>query len=283
MDFATEYATGLLFAADVTEAATWPERGTHGADQLKEPYLQDLLSNQRNYDWCDNRQDVDVAVNGALRATVDYVARRHALSPSSAPGQPRQLWPDLDERLAALANALHFAASAAEKAWPHELDFVLEPWLRRRLARLLQAPTPTEGVGTFEARIRHAVTVTHRYRHVRYELFGDRTWTGRPEASWWCPDDDLAARAPFDGYAHGDVPVYALVLDDASSRRAGELTVCTGRSEEARTYRFVVIDGEPQLPDGCDPAVHEAVTAALTALGVLPALPAPGISDPQAG
>jgi hypothetical protein len=133
IDFETEYAAGLLFAAELTEAATRPERGTHGVERLKEPYAQELLRSQKNYDWCDNRQDVDTAVHSALRATVDYVARRHALSASSAPGVPRQLWPDLLERLAAMAKVLEFAAVAAEVAWRHHLAVVLEPWLRRRL------------------------------------------------------------------------------------------------------------------------------------------------------
>ncbi|WP_344134581.1 hypothetical protein [Luedemannella flava] len=115
--FDTEYAAGLLFAADVTEAATRPEHGAHGAERLKDPYAQELLRCQRNYEWCDNRHDVDLAVHGALRATVDYVARRYALSPSPEPGRPHQLWPDLDDRLAALARALEFAAAAAEDAW----------------------------------------------------------------------------------------------------------------------------------------------------------------------
>jgi hypothetical protein len=126
---------------------------------------------------------------------------------------------------------------------------------------LLRVPGIEEGLGSLEARVRHAVTLAHRYRLMRYELFGDRHWIGRPEAPWWCPDHDLAARSPFDGYAKGGVPAYALTLTDHQSgnHRAGELTVVAAPSEPPRCHDFDIIDGELRMHDEVDPATHLAV------------------------
>jgi hypothetical protein len=255
----TEYAAALLFAAEVTDAATRPGYGHHGEERLRDPYARELLGRQGSWALCDSRQDVDMAAAGPLEATVGYLARRAALAPWSLAGRPHELWPDLEARLGALAEALEFAATCAEEARPHLLGAALKAWLRHRLAELLRAPAPGASLGGFEARVRRAVTVTHRYRIVRYELFGDRHWQGRPEAPWWCPDLDLAARSPFQGHATGEMPAYLLRL----AGTAGELTVATRPGEPARTYTFTVSGGVAHLG-----AEHrEAARAGLAALG----------------
>nr|WP_152332319.1 hypothetical protein [Micromonospora purpureochromogenes] len=153
----TRYAEALLFAAEVVDAATRPPHGDHGEEVLRDPYAREMLRHQRDWSWCDSRQDVDLAASGALRATVEYVARRHATALPDYTGRAGEHWPDVDDRLARLASALRFAAEAAEQAWPHRLQQVLAPWVRQRLAALLTITGRAEGLGSLDARVRRAV------------------------------------------------------------------------------------------------------------------------------
>ncbi|MEV7230323.1 hypothetical protein AB0M79_25390 [Polymorphospora sp. NPDC051019] len=153
----TRYAEALRFAAEVVDAATRPPHGDHGDELLRDPYAQELLKHQSDWSWCDNRQDVDLAAGGALRATVEYVARRHAVALPDHTGRAGEQWPDVDDRLAWLESALCFAVEAAEEAWPHRLQQVLAPWVRQRLTVLLATTDRAEGLGNLDARVRRAV------------------------------------------------------------------------------------------------------------------------------
>jgi hypothetical protein len=77
----SSYADSLLFAAEVTDAATLVPHGEHGADRVRRPFLKELQSHeQANWDWCDNKLDFELAASAPLRATAEYLAARHALS-----------------------------------------------------------------------------------------------------------------------------------------------------------------------------------------------------------
>ncbi|WP_139131442.1 hypothetical protein [Micromonospora halophytica] len=106
----TRYAEALLFAAEVVEAATHPPRGDHGEEVLRDPCAQKLLRHQSDWSWCDNRQDVDLAAGGALRATVEHLAYCHATALPDHTGRAGEHWPDVDNRLTRLASALRCAA-----------------------------------------------------------------------------------------------------------------------------------------------------------------------------
>jgi hypothetical protein len=145
----------------------------------------------------------------------------------------------------------------------------LVSWIRGRLAKLLESSGLTMGLGAFEARIRHAATLTWRYRALRYELFADRHWTGRPEAQWWCPDSDLAARSPFDGYATGRVPAYAVRFEEATGeRRTGQVTVATVGTRTAQAHTFEVVRGGLRLPPDAEAGCVKATYDALSVLGM---------------
>jgi hypothetical protein len=265
----TMYADGLLFAAEVADAATRVPHGDHGEKRLRDPYTRDLLDQQSGWSWCDNRQDVDLVAGAALRATVEYVARRHALALPDHTGHAHECWPDVDERLAQLEAALRFAVEAAEEAWPHRLHEILAPWARERLATLLAAAGRAEGLGSLDARVRRAITVAWQYRSARYELFGDHTWRGRPPARWWCLDGALALRSPFDGHATGSVACYALrltQLDPIAGCAAGELTVGYGYAVPLAAYPVSVSGGALAAP--VDAMHRKEVADALSALGL---------------
>ncbi|WP_139128906.1 hypothetical protein [Micromonospora nigra] len=265
------YAEALLFAAEVVDAATRPPHGDHGEEVLRDPYAQKLLRHQSDWSWCDNRQDVDLAAGGALRATVEYVARRHATALPDHTGRAAEHWPDVDDRLARLASALRFAAEAAEQAWPHRLGQVLAPWVRQRLAGLLATTGRAEGLGSLDARVRRAIVLAWQYRSVRHELFADHHWQGRPPAPWWCLDGTIAARSPFDGYATGQVPSYALHLthlDHTTGQGEGELTVAHSGTAPLTSYPVTITHRAPTLTADVE-AVHRAAVAdALSALGL---------------
>ncbi|MFG3417720.1 hypothetical protein [Micromonospora sp. NPDC048063] len=267
----TRYAEALLFAAEVVDAATRPPHGDHGEEVLRDPYAREMLRHQSDWSWCDNRQDVDLAASGALRATVEYVARRHATALPDHTGRAGEHWSDVDDRLARLAAALRFAAEAAEQAWPHRLQQVLAPWVRQRLAALLAATDRAEGLGILDARVRRAVVLAWQYRSVRHELFADHHWQGRPSAPWWCLDGALAVRSPFDGYATGQVPSYALHLthlDLTMGRGEGELTVAHSGTAPLTAYPVTITDSAPTLAADVKAEHRTAVADALSALGL---------------
>ncbi|MCM0673544.1 hypothetical protein NCC78_02245 [Micromonospora phytophila] len=95
----------LLFTAEVVDAATRPPHVDHGGGLLRDPYVAGDAGHQSDWSWCDNRQDVDLAAGGALRATVEYVAHRHATALPDHTGRAGEHWPDVDDRLARLASA----------------------------------------------------------------------------------------------------------------------------------------------------------------------------------
>lgn len=265
----TRYADALVFAAEVTEAATRTLGGARYEEELKAPFFDALSRQQSDWEWCDNREDVDLVAGQAMAATVDFLARRHALAvPCSLGEAPARLWPDSPRRIDALREALEFAASVAEYAWPHELDGPLARWIRERLTGLLAPTADDEPLACLESRVRLAVVICHRYRCCRYQLFGDRHWTGGPPAPWWCPDRDLAARSPFDGYATGEVPAYLLRLDRGSPRDSrGTLSVATTPAAAVREYPVQVRAGVAVVPPDAGSAAREAAQDAVTALG----------------
>jgi hypothetical protein len=255
----------------VVEAATRVPHGDHGENRLRDPYVRELLQHQRDWTWCDDRQDVDLAAGGPLRATVEYIALRHGLALPDHTGRVHDRWPDADDRLARLEAALRFAVEAAEKAWPHRLHEVLAPWARLRLSTLLAAADQREGLGSLDARVRRAVTLAWQYRSMRHELFGDHNWRGGPPARWWCLDGTLAVRSPFDGDAIGQVPCYALhltQLDILAGYGAGDLTVGYGGTTPLTTCPVTVTDGALTLPVAMADAHSTAVADALAALGL---------------
>ncbi|WP_432902888.1 hypothetical protein ACQP1S_03400 [Micromonospora matsumotoense] len=267
----TTYADALLFAAEVVDAATRAPHGDRGEEMLRDPYAQEMLRQQNNWSWCDNRQDVDLAAGGALHATVEYLARRHATALPDHTGRAGEHWPDVDDRLARLASALRFAAKAAEQAWPHRLGEILAPWVRQRFAALLTATGRAEGLGSLDARVRRAVVLAWHYRSMRHELFGDHHWRGRPPAPWWCLDGTLAVRSPFDGYATGQVPSYALRLthlDHATGHGEGELTVAGSGTAPLTSYPVTITHSAPTLAGDVEAVHRTAVVDALAALGL---------------
>ncbi|MFI0796057.1 hypothetical protein ACH4OY_25755 [Micromonospora rubida] len=267
----TRYAEALLFAAEMVDAATRPPHGDHGEEVLRDPYAQEMLRHQSDWSWCDNRQDVDLAASGALRATVEYVAHRHGIALPNRTGRAYERWPDVDDRLARLESALRFAVEAAEQAWPHRLQQVLAPWVRQHLAALLATAARAEGLGSLDARVRRAVKLAWQYRSVWYELFADHHWQGRPPAPWWCLDGTLAVRSPFDGYATTQVPSYALHmthLDLTAGRGEGELTVAYFGTVPLTSYPVAVTDGVPTLPTDMEVGHRTAVADALSAFGL---------------
>lgn len=273
-----QYVQALTFAADLTDAITRVGHGEHGVKRLREPLLQALDSAEQSWSWSDNRDDEALIAGGALRATAVYQASRHALGMPHLAGELTELWPDVGERAAALKSALLFAVHTAEESRGHELGPpVLAPWIRERLDALLAAPAAGEAITSVEARIRHGVRLCHRYSELCSELFGDRTWTGRPVAPWRCPDTDLAVRSPFDGYCNGHAPTYALRLVDDSEGGGGAdtdeqnatFTVANRYDPPPVHYPVVIRDGAVHLPDelAADALCAPAVAAALRALG----------------
>ena len=270
------YAEALLLAADVSEAASLTLGGSRFEGTLKEPLVKTLLDDGNGWGWADSSRDLDLIAGKALTETVDFVARRHALAvPVVGEAAPGDLWPDLADRLRLLHEALVFAASVAEDAWPTSPRGLLEQWIRERLAVLVAPVEGHETVGALEARLRHAVVLCHRYRQSCYQLFGDRMWIGRP-ARWWCPDQDLAARSPFHDFGKSRSPIHVLRIRSGSARTgAGELTVQHVESEPPSTYRFAVTDGTVQLePSSADDARNgdgpdELIYVVREALGAL--------------
>jgi hypothetical protein len=250
MDISTAsgaYAPALLLVVDVSEAASRSLGGPRYEGDLRAPVVEALLDDAGAWVWADDREHLDLIVGKSLAATVDFACRRRALTVPVAGGRlPRELWPDLDERVASLHEALVFAASVADAAWRPVLGPVLEQWIRDRLAVLVAPPESAESLGALEARLRRAVVLTHRYRQVRHQLFGDGTWTGREQGLWWCPDVDLAARVPFD--ASGELPAHVVRLRTGTSRNgSGDVTRQTKPSGGPRTVGFVVTEGVVHL------------------------------------
>jgi len=243
------YAEALLLAKDVSEAASRTLGGPRFEEALKAPLVKTLLDDGHGWAWADNSKDLDLIAGGALTETVDFVCRRHALAvPVVGEDAPSDLWPDLADRLRLLHEALVFAASVAEDAWPCSPRGLLAQWIRERLAVLVAPTEGHESLAALEARLRHAVVLCHRYRQVCYQLFGDRMWTGRPTGRWWCPDLDLAARAPFHDFGKSPRPIQVLRLRTGTARTgSGEMAVQAVESEPASTYRFAETDGRVQL------------------------------------
>lgn len=262
------YADSLLFAAEVTEAATLIPNGEHGAERLRRPFLDELKGHkQANWVWCDNVFDFEVAASGPLRATTEYLVVRRSLSMPSADRAPATRWPLLEDRIANLKAALGFAAATSEEAYRIEPDEVVKPWFRHHLDEMLAPPRPGERLRELEERVRQGVLICYRYRKARYELFGDRHWEGRPVTPWWCPHDDLALRSPFDGYVRGDSPSFALRLDATEGQIRGTFAVANRYSNPPSLYPVTATGDTVAVPDElardpvCGVAVHEALRA----------------------
>jgi hypothetical protein len=277
-DERVDHGTALMFAAEVGDAASREARGLREPEPVHplERALEDLRWGWR---WSDGRLDVEQITSSALHALARHLVLRCWLSPFSYEVDPAGHWPDLDERLGRLADALEFAARATEVR-AIELDEILLRWVQDRVGSLR---APVGGLRELAERVRTYVLLVHRYMDVRRELFADRQdrRDGQAEPPWWCPGEDLAARAPYLRSLPG-TPAYVLRLDIPSGGGGdgevrGTFTPTRRRRPPPVEYRVRLAGGRLDMPDELaeDPICGPQVARAFRALGHHAITPAP--------